>query len=126
MMICCLVCFFFSSRRRHTRLQGDWSSDVCSSDLYGRCPRVEVEQHVEARPHRVPCRGERVRDRTERFALDMPYVPQADTLVLNRVARRVPAATIHGDLVASLREPHTDLLGARLEPAIVGGYPASA
>src|SRR5256885_5235732 len=27
--------FFFSSRRRHTRLQGDWSSDVCSSDLWG-------------------------------------------------------------------------------------------
>src|SRR5205807_6459305 len=24
---------FFSSRRRHTRLQGDWSSDVCSSNL---------------------------------------------------------------------------------------------
>src|SRR5205807_7700318 len=24
---------FFSSRRRHTRLQGDWSSDVCYSDL---------------------------------------------------------------------------------------------
>src|ERR1022692_5296097 len=24
---------FFSSRIRHTRLQGDWSSDVCSSDL---------------------------------------------------------------------------------------------
>src|SRR5256885_13064247 len=30
--------FFFSSRRRHTRLQGDWSSDVCSSDLWtGSC-----------------------------------------------------------------------------------------
>src|SRR5256885_12994926 len=28
--------FFFSSRRRHTRLQGDWSSDVCSSDLARR------------------------------------------------------------------------------------------
>src|SRR6266446_7037959 len=28
--------FFFSSRRRHTRLQGDWSSDVCSSDLRDR------------------------------------------------------------------------------------------
>src|SRR3989454_9069027 len=26
---------FFSSRRRHTRLQGYWSSDVCSSDLRG-------------------------------------------------------------------------------------------
>src|SRR5256885_16981095 len=33
MMLCF---FFFSSRRRHTRLQGDWSSDVCSSDLRNR------------------------------------------------------------------------------------------
>src|SRR5256885_3609713 len=32
-----LVFFFFSSRRRHTRLQGDWSSDVCSSDLIDAC-----------------------------------------------------------------------------------------
>src|SRR5256885_7201888 len=30
---CVALYFFFSSRRRHTRLQGDWSSDVCSSDL---------------------------------------------------------------------------------------------
>src|SRR3989440_9334491 len=28
----CLI-FFFSSRRRHTRSDRDWSSDVCSSDL---------------------------------------------------------------------------------------------
>src|SRR5207302_7171604 len=28
------MCFFFSSRRRHTRFSRDWSSDVCSSDLY--------------------------------------------------------------------------------------------
>src|SRR5437867_9522285 len=28
-----LSLFFFSSRRRHTRSYGDWSSDVCSSDL---------------------------------------------------------------------------------------------
>src|SRR5690606_40230557 len=28
-----LPCFFFSSRRRHTRFSRDWSSDVCSSDL---------------------------------------------------------------------------------------------
>src|SRR5690606_40526624 len=27
------VCFFVSSRRRHTRISRDWSSDVCSSDL---------------------------------------------------------------------------------------------
>ena len=29
----CFFFFFFSSRRRHTRYIGDWSSDVCSSDL---------------------------------------------------------------------------------------------
>src|SRR5437762_7942343 len=28
-----VLLFFFSSRRRHTRYIGDWSSDVCSSDL---------------------------------------------------------------------------------------------
>src|SRR2546430_4655153 len=28
-----VTCFFFSSRRRHTRFDCDWSSDVCSSDL---------------------------------------------------------------------------------------------
>src|SRR5256885_6970235 len=38
--MCILLFFFFSSRRRHTRLQGDWSSDVCSSDLSARRPRM--------------------------------------------------------------------------------------
>src|SRR5690625_5549867 len=37
-MLCCrmsfAVSFFFSSRRRHTRWPRDWSSDVCSSDLF--------------------------------------------------------------------------------------------
>src|SRR5688572_33181722 len=28
-----IILFFFSSRRRHTRFDCDWSSDVCSSDL---------------------------------------------------------------------------------------------
>src|SRR6267142_4549323 len=36
--------FFFSSRRRHTRLTCDWSSDVCSSDLFGYIWR-EVLDH---------------------------------------------------------------------------------
>src|SRR5690554_7097752 len=31
---CSLSIFFFSSRRRHTRCGRDWSSDVCSSDLW--------------------------------------------------------------------------------------------
>src|SRR2546430_10317556 len=32
----CTDLFFFSSRRRHTRFDCDWSSDVCSSDLRSR------------------------------------------------------------------------------------------
>src|SRR5438105_768600 len=32
--IACIFFFFFSSRRRHTRSTRDWSSDVCSSDLF--------------------------------------------------------------------------------------------
>src|SRR5688500_19826393 len=50
--------FFFSSRRRHTilqgdhtRLQGDWSSDVCSSDLF------EILQNQQ-KPTIAICMGE--------------------------------------------------------------------
>src|SRR4051794_41857082 len=42
-----IVCFFFfSSRRRHTRWTGDWSSDVCSSDLSGLLLRLVVVGEV--------------------------------------------------------------------------------
>src|SRR5690349_23225064 len=48
--------FFFSSRRRHTRSLRDWSSDVCSSDLWqnvvvtqGKVPEVLAE----AAPDRI-------------------------------------------------------------------------
>src|SRR2546426_9001953 len=59
---CIVLFFFFSSRRRHTRLQGDWSSDVCSSDLgmaftvwdevaFGPAnlgwPREQITRHVD-------------------------------------------------------------------------------
>src|SRR2546430_4134183 len=43
LIYCSFVCFFFfSSRRRHTRFDCDWSSDVCSSDL-GDDPDMEVD-----------------------------------------------------------------------------------
>src|SRR5947207_15788058 len=38
-------CFFFSSRRRHTRSLCDWSSDVCSSDLL---PPVSISELLES------------------------------------------------------------------------------
>src|SRR3989449_10431452 len=52
----CYFFFFFSSRRRHTRCSRDWSSDVCSSDLY----RVGYDL--------VP----RLRNRLQRVAVDLP------------------------------------------------------
>src|SRR5256885_3386723 len=42
---------FFSSRRRHTRLQGDWSSDVCSSDLSARPEEDRKPEKHELGPH---------------------------------------------------------------------------
>src|SRR2546430_17398408 len=55
--------FFFSSRRRHTRFDCDWSSDVCSSDLDkprrpiplpGRWKRVSRGSRIATRAHTAP------------------------------------------------------------------------
>src|SRR5438128_2888850 len=44
MSLCCS--FFFSSRRRHTRCYRDWSSDVCSSDLFGFIGELQGEHFL--------------------------------------------------------------------------------
>src|SRR5437762_4389291 len=55
--------FFFSSRRRHTRYIGDWSSDVCSSDLFHDLPFEWVPaRHCGEHFSGGPCSG---RDRSE-------------------------------------------------------------
>src|SRR5256886_13305415 len=58
------IYFFFSSRRRHTRFDCDWSSDVCSSDLKlaGELfVRAELKQHFIVRTSAIygksPCRA---------------------------------------------------------------------
>src|SRR5262249_58861434 len=76
--------FFFSSRRRHTRLVSDWSSDVCSSDLADRPDLLRTyNDYVSAREahaakvaeldHEVAARAqqlqETVNDLTDRFGL---------------------------------------------------------
>src|SRR5258706_8979726 len=53
-----ILLFFFSSRRRHTRLVSDWSSDVCSSDLCDQALRhvvqlVRNDRHVAGVPPKV-------------------------------------------------------------------------
>src|SRR2546426_7313815 len=51
--------FFFSSRRRHTRLQGDWSSDVCSSDLHAEIYLIVLL--IDERPEEVTDMEENVK-----------------------------------------------------------------
>src|SRR5256886_5225921 len=51
--------FFFSSRRRHTRFDCDWSSDVCSSDLVGVCVATGAsasQTPADSTPPRAPDR----------------------------------------------------------------------
>src|SRR5262249_58262289 len=63
--VCFCFIFFFSSRIRHTRLVSDWSSDVCSSDLFHGALRRELRmpyggRYTEARRETVTeLRGER-------------------------------------------------------------------
>src|SRR5437762_12566856 len=68
MLPCCV--FFFSSRRRHTRYIGDWSSDVCSSDLAVVVGHEKVQIPVvievdEREPAHPPIRGFAVAERSE-------------------------------------------------------------
>src|SRR2546430_12244889 len=54
MLLVCCVFFFFSSRRRHTRFDCDWSSDVCSSDLYVERESTQL-QADSIRYHEASC-----------------------------------------------------------------------
>src|SRR2546430_2798127 len=48
-----VIIFFFSSRRRHTRFDCDWSSDVCSSDLIAAKAFAEQMRYLKANHYRV-------------------------------------------------------------------------
>src|SRR6266480_6773266 len=69
----CFVFFFFSSRRRHTRLTCDWSSDVCSSDLPWRRDRVGPDT-VHARRRADRRRRGRVPDRAPEAAMSTVWI----------------------------------------------------
>src|SRR2546430_12597350 len=64
-----MVFFFFSSRRRHTRFDCDWSSDVCSSDLGPLVTEEEVIKVVEfLKTQGKPAYNERILESPEERA----------------------------------------------------------
>src|SRR5438477_388194 len=100
-----LFVFFFSSRRRHTRLTCDWSSDVCSSDLASlqsrrHAPRpadrlrlahrFRADQHPPVHPAGGPARGHGVSEASRRAAVprQLRRIPPHDP---PRAGARLPA-----------------------------------
>src|SRR5690606_40533407 len=80
-----MCCFFFSSRRRHTRFSRDWSSDVCSSDL------VEMIQEANQNGARLAkaCEELHISVRTyERWVADGGVKIDQRTLVNRPVPKR--------------------------------------
>src|SRR5574341_4498 len=96
--------FFFSSRRRHTRLVGDWSSDVCSSDLQRHGLR-RLSRQVPAPPAAacIPCR---------RWT---PRPPCQDRSVLRPVHARALGAVLPARLFARSQSRRVGL-GANQDP----------
>src|SRR5438270_9946597 len=124
----CLHCFFFSSRRRHTRFDCDWSSDVCSSDLWrgkGRSPLrpresqpQQPEQHsgcVHPQPQSPYSRGHCLRSRqtadllvcrpfsAQTSAVAAPKPAQSRTSISKRKEKCV-SSTLLGKLPESIYE----------------------
>src|SRR2546427_5606371 len=109
------VFFFFSSRRRHTRFDCDWSSDVCSSDLSGAsiisgCEDVGYHYVVEPGCQRFGSRGThrcavsaRVRrGGVERLRIDIDRVdPRGAELCCGDRQYTRPAAVVEDTLAAA-------------------------
>src|SRR5205807_3962741 len=91
------------SRRRHTRLQGDWSSDVCSSDLVEvQEPKPLGSELVDAWRGGAPQRA---------AAVDTELAP-ADVIDKNQDDARRPTRLLRGRPI--------DRVGARSEERRVG------
>src|SRR5438876_9231424 len=123
------IVFFFSSRRRHTRWTGDWSSDVCSSDLNGvmdeppvklaiRKGRDEIEWRTE---HEWPLK----RTKWTKLYFDLSKPPDglpanAGGLVSNRpeasASRTYPASSLGS--MGSTSAASSQVMGGGIKPGM--------
>src|SRR6266498_1445431 len=130
------MCFFFSSRRRHTRCGRDWSSDVCSSDLR-RVVHVGVTRHptdawVAQQLREATPFGQRprflLRDNDRKYGPAFARVAAVTGITEVRTAYRAPRenATCERFLGSVRREclDHLLILGERHLRRILGEYVA--
>src|SRR6266513_2295763 len=110
-----MICFFFSSRRRHTRSKRDWSSDVCSSDLGAPVQMGFIASLAHPGGNVTGLSGIDAEIGGKRLQLLKQLIPN-----LNRVA--VPSATHpYGRPFVEDLQAAAARAGIRLVPAIVGG-----
>src|SRR6266516_981493 len=101
-----IILFFFSSRRRHTRSYGDWSSDVCSSDLVVADAEGTVWT-LGVRDCSVQRRNQKVIEESASTALDA----EQEKLLRGHAAELVRAAGyVNAGTVEFLYEPSQKLL----------------
>src|SRR5690606_40822029 len=118
--------FFFSSRRRHTRFSRDWSSDVCSSDLYREEKGVDPVSNTEtfaqcANSTQKPLRGVRFGASTAEGGLKVKRCPptvkrKASTLYPTRrhlLLSSSSSTTGVGRMSRSIAEPVSGCISRR-------------
>src|SRR5206468_6922078 len=113
--------FFFSSRRRHTRSDRDWSSDVCSSDLEAGRER-ERDDPPQDTPFRVHdprhLHESRLDAELTRSSVDLPVdLRQGRLQALDQLLSRQDGRRIVPAGVMQLEYPSRDRPDILLDPA---------
>src|SRR5690349_22196708 len=108
-----LLCFFFSSRRRHTRSLRDWSSDVCSSDL------AQLAKVVNLAVAYKPQRSVAIRQRlVPAGQIDDRKAPHADGAGAVGMVAFVIGSSVHDDTAHDGHERRVSGLAVELEDAV--------
>src|SRR5256885_17102790 len=114
--------FFFSSRRRHTRLQGDWSSDVCSSDLAHQLLNVLRGCGDDGQPDRERVAREDRRERLADDCADAPAIERLRRMLARRATTEVRVGQQNrGFTVLRLIERMGPRFPLRIEPLVDEG-----